>query len=183
MGTTGTLSLSVEDVSMEEGDSGTTDFVFTVTAQPIVQIPTTVNIQTTTGTATEGVDFVALIDTLTFNPTDTFKTFTVQVNDDTAFEPDETFTVIISSTTEVRIADAEGTGTIVNDNDDDDSPPSAWMAGTPPSIYRSAPARWRRTPATRPSPPAWWAGRLPETRSRATRKEGKRDGSNPEDAA
>ena len=54
---------------------------------------------------------------MTFAPGDTTKTVTVQVNGDTAVEPNETFFVNLSNATgNATIADDQGVGTIVNDD-------------------------------------------------------------------
>ncbi len=57
--------------------------------------------------------------TLTFAPNETSKTVTVNVNGDTAVEANETFFVNLSNSTGATIADAQGQGTINND----DAPP------------------------------------------------------------
>ena len=106
--------LAINDVSLAEGDSGTKAFIFTVTAPAPVESPTTVNVRTNTATATAGVDFMALQTTLQFDTGERSKMVTVRVNGDAEVEPDETFTVTISSTEAVR--DAEGVGTILNDD-------------------------------------------------------------------
>ena len=53
---------------------------------------------------------------MTFNPGTTTQTITVNVNGDTTFEPDETFTVNLSSPSNATISAATGNGTIVNDD-------------------------------------------------------------------
>ena len=77
----------------------------------------TVNYETVDGTATAPSDFTAILPTLlTFAPTDTSMQVTVLVNGDTTIEPDETFSVHLSNASNATIADADGTGTIVNDD-------------------------------------------------------------------
>ncbi len=116
------LSFSIDDVTMNEGDSGMTPFVFTVTAShPVVTTRTFVPVDYQVGvrplTATEGVDYVlAASDTLEFYPGDTSKQLTIQVIGDTVSERDETFVVGISSLQTAPIAKGEGIGTIVNDD-------------------------------------------------------------------
>ncbi len=110
------LSFSINDVSMNEGDSGQTAFVFTVTASLPVVTQTPVDIQTTPLTATVGVDYVAGSSTLDFMPGDLSKPFTVLVNGDTDSELDETFAVGISSVNTAPIARGQVIGTIVNDD-------------------------------------------------------------------
>src|SRR5437660_1579847 len=79
-----------------------------------------VDFATTDGTAKAGSDYVATSGTLTFNPGDTQKTVTVQVNGDTLNEPDETFFVTLTNPVNSTITRAQATGTIKND----DGPPS-----------------------------------------------------------
>jgi hypothetical protein len=63
-----------------------------------------------------GSDYLTQSGTLTFNPGETIKTINILVNGDTAFEPDETFFVNLSSATNATVAVWQGVGTIVNDD-------------------------------------------------------------------
>ncbi|PYS45762.1 MAG: hypothetical protein DMF68_21205, partial [Acidobacteria bacterium] len=109
-------SLSINDVSQNEGNSGTTNFVFNVTLSAPSGFTVTVDYATADGTATTaGNDYQQTSGTLTFNPGDTQKTITVLVNGDTTFEPDETFFVNLSNATHATISKSQGTGTIKND--------------------------------------------------------------------
>lgn len=110
-----TPTLSVNDVSVAEGDAGTTLLTFTVTRTGTGAV--SVNYATADGTATAGSDYVATAGTLNFASGETSKTVTVAVNGDTAFEPNETVRLLLSNATAgVTIADGEGIGTIVNDD-------------------------------------------------------------------
>ena len=51
-----------------------------------------------------------------FNPGDTSVPITVQVTGDFNIEPDEAFTVHLNTPVNATISDADGTGTIVNDD-------------------------------------------------------------------
>jgi hypothetical protein len=53
---------------------------------------------------------------LTFNPGETSKPVTVQVNGDALNEPNETFFVNLSGATNATISDSQGVGTITNDD-------------------------------------------------------------------
>ena len=66
------------------------------------------------GSATTG-DYQAVSGTLTFAPGETSKTITVPVNGDRLGEPDETFVVNLSNSTNATIASGQGTGTIRDD--------------------------------------------------------------------
>ncbi|MBW4662233.1 MAG: VCBS repeat-containing protein [Drouetiella hepatica Uher 2000/2452] len=110
-------SLSINSVSVAEGNSGTTAATFTVTLSQAVSQAVTVSYATANGTATAGSDYTAIpLTLLTFNPNDTEETITVNITGDTTFEPDETFTVTLASATGATISQSTGTGTILNDD-------------------------------------------------------------------
>jgi hypothetical protein len=74
---------------------------------------------TADGTALAGSDYTAATTTLTFTPGQTSKTVVVTLADDALAEDDETFTLNLSNATGgLEIADAQGTGTILNDDAD-----------------------------------------------------------------
>jgi Calx-beta domain len=125
--TPATPTLSISDVTVAEGNSGTTDANFTVTLSAASSSAVTVKYDTADGTATTAnSDYQSATGTLTFTPGQTTKTITVKVNGDTTPESNETFAVNLSNPTNATIADGQGVGTITND----DSPP----AGTQPSL-------------------------------------------------
>jgi len=109
--------ISINDVTVAEGQSGTSVLNFTVTLSAASNLPVTLNYQTANGTATAPSDYVAIpLTSLTFDPGVTTKTFTVLINGDVNFEPDETFTVNLTNPTNATITRAAGTGTIQNDD-------------------------------------------------------------------
>src|SRR5205807_1446950 len=72
---------------------------------------------TADGTATTANnDYPATSGDLTFNPGDTSKTITVQVNGDTTNEREEACRVKLSSATNAEIFDGDARGTILNDD-------------------------------------------------------------------
>jgi hypothetical protein len=108
---------SIYDVSHNEGNSGTTSYTFTVTKSGTTSLTTKVDYATVDGSATAPSDYTAITTaTLTFAPGDATRTVTVLVNGDTTFESDETFTVHLSNPVNATISDADGTGTITNDD-------------------------------------------------------------------
>src|SRR5437870_3150633 len=110
-------TFSIDDVTHQEGDTGTTSFVFTVTKTGSTELSSQVDFTTQDVSATTGDnDYVLNAGTLNFSSSDTTKTITVLVNGDVAVEPDETFTVHLSNATNATISDADGTGTITNDD-------------------------------------------------------------------
>ena len=110
-------SISINDVSLTEGDSGTKNFDFTVTLSQASNLTVKVDFATANGTATvAGSDYQSTTGTLTFIPGDLTKTVTVQVNGDTANEPNETFSVNLTNPDNTTISDNQGLGTILNDD-------------------------------------------------------------------
>ncbi len=103
---------------LPEGNAGTTPFTFNVNLSAASGQTITVHYQTADGTATvANNDYVAIPDTtLTFNPGETSKPITVNVNGDLNVEPNETFFVNLSLPTNATIGTAQGTGTIQNDD-------------------------------------------------------------------
>ena len=111
----------IDDVSQLEGDAGTSDFVFTVSRVGDASAQMTVDWATADGTATiADNDYNFSSGTLTFDPGVSGLTITVQVNGDTAEEAHETFLVNLTNlqggTTPALIVDAQGLGTILNDD-------------------------------------------------------------------
>jgi hypothetical protein len=110
-------TLSINNVSQNEGRVGTTAYTFTVGLSNTSDETVTVNYATADGTATvANNDYTAATNTLTFNAGETSKTITVNANGDTRAEQDETFVVNLTAPTNATIATATGTGTIVNDD-------------------------------------------------------------------
>jgi hypothetical protein len=109
--------ISINDVTLAEGNAGTTNAVFTVSLSNSSSTNVTVNYLTTSGTAAAGSDYTALASTaLTFAPGETSKTVTVAVTGDTTSEADETFFVNLSGALGGIIGDGQGQGTITNDD-------------------------------------------------------------------
>ena len=105
---------------MTEGNSGTIAAQFAVTLSAASSSTVTVSFATANGTATAGSDYVAQTGNLSFTAGQTSKTISVTVNGDTTVEPNETFLVNLSSPSGATLADAQGQGTIT---DDDTTPP------------------------------------------------------------
>jgi hypothetical protein len=109
-------ALSVKDVSIDEPDSGTAKMTFKVKLSAASTSDISVRYVTTAGTAKAPGDFTTKTGTLTIAAGQTAGKVVVPVVGDTVKEPNETFTVDISLPTNAGIADASGTGTIVNDD-------------------------------------------------------------------
>ncbi len=113
-------ALSVGDVSLREGDSGTAELMFIVTLDKAATGPVTVSYATANGTATAGADYAPLTGTLTFAAGETSKMVHVAVNGDTAVEANETMSFTLSNATGATIADATAVGQITDDDTQQD---------------------------------------------------------------
>lgn len=129
IGSTGTLqdgqvvkpqpTLSINDVSITEGNSGTTNLTFTVTLSAASNLTVSAKYDTADGVATTADnDYQLTSDTLTFNPGDSSltKTVTVFITGDQKTEPDETVFVVLSNPVNAAFSDSQGQGTILNDD-------------------------------------------------------------------
>ena len=109
-------SLSIDDVSLTEGNSGTKTATFTVALTPTSTQTVTVAYATANGTATAGLDYLAKSGTLTFAPGVSSQVIMVTVNGDTSVETDETIALDLSGPTNAVLSDAQGIATITNDD-------------------------------------------------------------------
>lgn len=112
--------LSVNDVTITEGDTGTKTLRFAVTRSGSTSAPASVRVATANGTAKAGTDYTALPSTLvSFAAGEKAKTLAVAVTGDTAVESSETFHLKLTSPVGATLSDTSGTATII----DNDSPP------------------------------------------------------------
>ena len=115
-------TLTINDVTLAEGNSGTTTFTFNVTLSAAVDTGLTVNFGTVDDSATTNdSDYTADSGTLTFVGTaNESMTIDVLVTGDTTREPDEAFMVALSALSadgrNVTIPDMTGIGTITDDD-------------------------------------------------------------------
>ena len=112
-------TITIGDVSVVEGDNGTVDAIFTVSLSEISSADVTVDYDTSDLSATAGVDYNAVSDSLTIQAGLLSGAITVQVVGDTEFEPDETFTLTLSNPQGGSFASGttlDATGSIENDD-------------------------------------------------------------------
>ena len=110
-------TLSINDVTLLEGDLGTTNAVFTVTLSTASGQTVTIGASSANGTATNPSDYIALAPTvLTFAPGETSKTVTMAINGDTSNEANETFFINLNNAVNATVTDNQGLGTIINDD-------------------------------------------------------------------
>src|SRR5205823_7461381 len=117
-------SLSINNATVTEGNSGNAHANFTVSLTAASGRTVSVDYATADGTATAPADYTGSSGTLIFNPGETNKIVTVQVKGDILYELNETFTFNLSNPTNATITTATGTGTIIND----DSAPSVTLS-------------------------------------------------------
>jgi hypothetical protein len=109
-------ALSVNDVSLAEGNAGTTNATFTVSLSVASSQVVSVSYSTASGTATAGVDYGTVAGTISFPAGSTAQTVHVPIVGERIAEGDETFFVNLSGPTGAMVADGQGAGTIVNDD-------------------------------------------------------------------
>jgi glucose/arabinose dehydrogenase len=109
-------TLSIDSVTITEGNSGTTNAVFTVTLSGSTDSPVNVNYATANDTAIASADYTATTGSLTFLPNERSKTIEVPILGDIQVEPNETFVVNLTNPTSATLATAQGIGTITNDD-------------------------------------------------------------------
>jgi probable HAF family extracellular repeat protein len=109
--------LRISDVSKQEGNSGTTLFLFTVTLSAAYDQPVTVTFATADGTArASDDDYVPVSGTVTFAPGQTSATIVVTVKGDRRKERGETFFVDLGAALGALVEDGRAVGTILDDD-------------------------------------------------------------------
>jgi uncharacterized repeat protein (TIGR01451 family) len=138
--------LTIGDVMISEGNSGSASAVFTVSLAPPTDQVVTVDFATLDGTATTGLDYTATQGSVTFNALETSKPVSVPVLGDTISEENEAFWVALgkpdnaqihSGLAEGRILDDEGPtgGTTTFVSIADALPVTEGNAGSAPAIF------------------------------------------------
>jgi peptidyl-Asp metalloendopeptidase len=123
-------TISIDDVTMTEGHSGTSTATFTVTLSAATTVPITVNYATENVTASSASDYVAASGVVTFTPGQSSQPVGITINGDSTIEPSETFRVNLSSPSGGTIADGIGIGTIQTDDTVPFTDPSLTVGGT-----------------------------------------------------
>lgn len=110
-------SVSINSISLSEGNTATSSFGFTLSLSKAFTNPVTVTYSTTEGTAKAGEDYTAVTNqSVTFQPDETQKTINIIVAGDDIREADDVFSVMITGTTNASLGTFTGTATIVNDD-------------------------------------------------------------------
>lgn len=109
-------TVSVANVTVAEGNTGTKSAQVTFTLAAAATGATTIAYRTVAGTAAAGSDFIAATGNLSIPAGSTTGTVSVSIVGDTVVEPDETFTVQVSSVNGTAVTNVAGTVTITNDD-------------------------------------------------------------------
>jgi PKD repeat protein len=108
------VSFNISSYYVNE-DTGTVTVNITKTGNDL--FPASVHYATADGTAHNGVNYVAKSGTLTFQPADKFKTFTVNIYDDNVFDAQKYFTVSLSSPANATLGSNISSNIYINDTD------------------------------------------------------------------
>lgn len=109
-------TISLNDVSVTEGNSGLKSATFTLTLSGPSVEAIAVRAITSPGTATASTDYNSINLVVIFQPGTVTRTFDVAIIGDTNLEPNETFTVTLSEAFATTVADGEGVCTILDDD-------------------------------------------------------------------
>lgn len=109
--------VSVAGLSLPEGNSGNTQFEFTLILSNATSNVVTVTYSTLEGTAKAGEDYIAVTNqVINFQPNETQKKISVTVFGDETKEDDESFTLMLTGATNATIQ--QHTASVVIQNDD-----------------------------------------------------------------
>ena len=109
-------TISINDVSVTEGNSGNKAATFTLTLSGPSVEAIAVRVVSTPGTATASSDYNSINLVVIFQPGTVTRTFDVDIIGDTNLESNETFFVNITEAFATTVADGEGVGTILDDD-------------------------------------------------------------------
>jgi hypothetical protein len=115
-------AVSVDDISVTEGNSGFSTGQFTISLSHVSLQPVTVKYRLVEGTAKRGTDWVPVNEdtnlerTVTIPPWSLSATVPVRIKGDKIVEPDETYSLQIRQVTNGTVGDGIGVCTILNDD-------------------------------------------------------------------
>jgi Calx-beta domain len=135
-GASGALAMSAAAYSITESDG-----IVTITVnRPGGSLggPVTVGYATVDGTAAAGSDYTAVSGTVTFDPGEATKTFTVPVTSDSVVEADESFQVALSNATGGANVGSPAGATVSITNDDASPAGGTTPDGTAPKLTLAA---------------------------------------------
>ena len=126
--------LSIADVTREEGNSGETEFAFTVTLSTATNVDVSVRFATQDNGAESGSDYIAASGTLIIPAGQTAGTIRVAVHGDKTIESDEDFSITLSDVVNATITNVRAVGSILND----DFPPTLQLTAASNIISEAA---------------------------------------------
>lgn len=138
-----TLSIAATDANKSEGNAASTSFTFTVTRAGTDLSGTSTVDYAVTGSGANPVNAIDFdgntlpSGSLSFAANETSKVITILVNGDTTVEPNEGFTVTLSSPSGSTITTATAAGSINND-DNPPSSPTVTLSANPVTIAEDA---------------------------------------------
>ena len=109
-------SVTVDDLSVFEGNTGSTNAAYTVRLSAPSAKLVTVNFAPGPNSTAAGNDYTFFSSSVTFNPGSTTQNVVVLVAGDGAYEDDETLTVLLTGATNATLADTEAVINILNDD-------------------------------------------------------------------
>ena len=109
-----TISFASSSQTVVEGFTSPQNLSYTVSLSNPSTRTITVQYATADGSALASSDYTTSTDTLTFNPNETTKTFTVPIVNNSVNEPDETFTLTLSNPTNATLGTNATTTTITD---------------------------------------------------------------------
>lgn len=118
-------SISLNDASLTEGNSGTAVMTFTATIPTPTGSPVSFEWNTAADTA-DSSDFTGLSGTLTIPAGETEASISIEIKGDALYENNETFSIIAGAATNGTLTRQSATGTILND----DTAPSMTVTNT-----------------------------------------------------
>ena len=128
-------TVSVGDVAVVEPDTGNVGASFPLRLSGPSFAPVTVQFTTADHTALASFDYARTQGSVTFAPGQTLLNVTVPVLGDTVDESDETFFLNLIGVTGATLADAQGVGTVI---EDDDRPPTVTIDDVQPDPRTTA---------------------------------------------
>jgi hypothetical protein len=124
-------SISINDITVTEGNSGTVTATLTVSATPATGAALSFDYATADGTATQPSDYAQASGSGNIGGAGSTTTIDVPVNGDIAVEGNEAFTVTLSNVSGGSINDGTGRVTIADDDSADTSPPNTKIDSGP----------------------------------------------------
>lgn len=109
-------SVSINDTTVTEGNSGTKTLKVPVRLNDTAVFNSSVNYTTKDSTARAGQDYVSKSGVLNFAVGQITDTITVSIKGDTVVEPNEVFKIVLSNPVNISVTDSIALVTIVNDD-------------------------------------------------------------------